>query len=366
MKKQELQYWVAWNYLSEIGPKRFYTLLEEHGSAENAWAESSAAVTRLLKLNYRISQRFSEKKKRIIPEKALDILNNHQVQVVTIKDTQYPVNLKEIHLPPPLLYYRGTLLDSDKNAISIVGSRKASYYGKMVADEMSKNLALTGLTVISGLARGIDAIAHQSALSVGGRTIAVLGCGIDTIYPPENRKLAQAIEKSGAIVSEFPLRTPPERQNFPRRNRIISGLSFGILVIEAAERSGALITADYALEQGREIFAIPGNINSPLSKGAHSLIKQGAKLVHEYKDVLEEIPFEAILQDGDNIRPISVNDLSDNELLVYKLLFKHKPVQIDEIAERSHLAISKVSEILLNLELKDLAKEMTGKNYIKA
>ena len=367
MKEQKLKYWLAWNSISDIGPKRFYILLKKYGTAENAWLENTGTISKLLNLNTNISQRFAEQKKNIIPERQLDLIEKNQVKVVTKEDSLYPANLKEIHLPPPVLYYKGTLLDTDKNSISIVGSRKATYYGKMVAEKFSKDLSLAGLTVISGLARGIDTIAHKGALFVNGRTIAVLGCGIDLIYPPENRKLAREIEESGAVITEFPLFTLPERQNFPRRNRIISGLSLGTLVVEAAERSGALITTDFALEQGREVFAIPGNINSPLSKGTHNLIKQGAKLVNNYNDILEEISFEIPIKVENEKKkelPGLIN-LSEDDLLIYNLLSKQKLTQIDEITGKSKLSANKVSTIMLNLELKDLIKELEGKNYIK-
>jgi DNA processing protein len=230
-----------------------------------------------------------------------------------------------------------------------VGSRKATYYGKMVAEKLSKDLASTGLTIISGMARGIDTAAHKGALSsVNGRTIA----------------LAQEIQESGAVISEFPLFALPERQNFPRRNRIISGLSLGTVVVEAAEKSGALITADFALDQGREVFAIPGNINSPLSNGSHNLIKQGAKLVNNYQDILEEIHI-ALPQKTVETEMVKVNtSLNEEEKIIYRLITK-EPAQIDEIIETSKLPAGKVSEILLNLELKDIIKEIEGKRFIK-
>ena len=365
MKEQELKYWLAWNAIPEIGPKRFYKLLKEFGSAENAWTENTKNILKLLRLNTNISQRVLEKKKIIIPERQYDLLGKEQVKVITIQDNLYPGNLKTIHLPPPILYYKGTLLEEDKNSISIVGSRKATYYGKMVAEKFSKKLSLAGLTIISGLARGIDSMAHKGALSVNGRTIAILGCGIDIIYPPENRKLAREVEESGAVITEFPLFTLPERQNFPRRNRIISGFSLGTLVVEAAERSGALITTDFALEQGREVFAIPGNINSSLSEGTHNLIKQGAKLVNNCHDILEEIPFVMSQKMEEKKEPSHSINLPEGDLMIYNLLSKQKTTQIDEIIQKSKLSANKVSTIMLNLELKDLVKELEGKNYIK-
>lgn len=364
MKEQELKYWLAWNRISDIGPKRFHKLIEYFGSAENAWSVKSEEISRVLNLSNKISSRISEEKNNITPEQELDLLAKYKANVLTIKDDSYPENLKTIHDPPPVLYFKGNIIEKDKNSISLVGSRKATYYGKMVAENLSKDLALAGLTIISGMARGIDTAAHKGALSVHGRTIAVLGCGIDLIYPPENRRLAKEIEESGALITEFSFSTLPERQNFPRRNRIISGLSLGTVVVEAGEKSGALITADFALEQGREVFAVPGNITSSLSNGTHNLIKQGAKLVNNYRDILEEIP--GIVTQETSIKEISVEkySLSEEEQIIYKII-SNQPLQIDEIIEVSKLSASKVSEILLNLELKDLIKEIEGKKFIK-
>jgi DNA processing protein len=364
VKENLLKYWLAWNEIPDIGPKRFYKLLEYFGSADTAWQAKSGEISRVLNLSPKISSRISEEKNNINPEQELDFIHKYKVNVLTMEDALYPENLKTIHYPPPVLYYNGTIAESDKNSISIVGSRKATYYGKMVAEKLSKDLALAGLTIISGMARGIDTAAHKGALSVNGRTIAVLGCGLDHIYPPENRRLAQEIQESGAIISEFPLSTLPERQNFPRRNRIISGLSLGTVIVEAAEKSGALITADFALDQGREVFAIPGNINSPLSNGSHNLIKQGAKLVNNYQDILEEIHIVLPQKKAEKEMVKENTSLNEEEKIIYRLITK-EPTQIDEIIEASKLSAGKVSEILLNLELKDLIKEIEGKRFIK-
>ena len=315
-------------------------------------------------MNTKLSTEISEEKKNINPDEELNLLDQYNAKILTINDELYPGNLKEIHDPPPIIYFKGSIIEKDRNSISIVGSRKATHYGKMVAESLSKDLALSGVTVVSGLARGIDTAAHRGALSVNGRTIAVLGCGINLIYPPENRSLAQEIEGSGLIVTEFPFSALPERQNFPRRNRIISGLSLGTVVVEAAEKSGALITADFALEQGREVFAVPGNINSSLSNGVHNLIKQGAKLVHSYKDILEE--FSGIVSQKINAKEVNTKQfsLSIEEQIIFPLI-SSEPIHIDEIIEISKLSVSKVSEVLLNLELKDLIKEIEGKRFIK-
>ena len=364
MKENSLKYWLAWNKISDIGPKRFYKLLEFFGSTDAAWKAKSGEISKILNLSPKISSRLFEEKNNIIPEREVDLIHKNKVNVLTIEDALYPENLKTIHYPPPVLYFKGTILESDKNSISIVGSRKATYYGKMVAEKISKDLALAGLTIISGMARGIDTAAHKGALSVSGRTIAVLGCGIDHIYPPENRRLAQEIQESGAVISEFSLSTLPERQNFPRRNRVISGLSLGTVVVEAAEKSGALITADFALEQGREVFAIPGNINSPLSNGSHNLIKQGAKLVENYQDILEEIHIVLPQKTAEKEMVKENTFLTEEEKIIYQVITK-EPTQIDDIIGVSKLSAGKVSEVLLNLELKDLIKEIEGKRFIK-
>jgi len=364
LKENSLKYWLAWNKISDIGPKRFYKLLEFFGSTDAAWKAKSGEISKILNLSPKISSRLFEEKNNIIPEREVEVIHKNKVNVLTIEDALYPENLKTIHYPPPVLYFKGTILESDKNSISIVGSRKATYYGKMVAEKISKDLALAGLTIISGMARGIDTAAHKGALSVSGRTIAVLGCGIDHIYPPENRRLAQEIQESGAVISEFSLSTLPERQNFPRRNRVISGLSLGTVVVEAAEKSGALITADFALEQGREVFAIPGNINSPLSNGSHNLIKQGAKLVENYQDILEEIHIVLPQKTAEKEIVKENTSLTEEEKIIYRIIAK-EPTQIDEIIGVSKLSAGKVSEILLNLELKDLIKEIEGKRFIK-
>lgn len=365
MKENLLKYWLAWNKLSDIGPKRFYQLVEYYGSAEAAWQAKPAELCKILNLNPKISFRLFEEKNLIVPEQEVDLIYHHKVNALTIEDGLYPENLKTIHYPPPVLYFKGTILELDKNSISIVGSRKATYYGKMIAEKLSKELAFAGLTIISGMARGIDTAAHKGALSsVNGRTIAVLGCGIDHIYPPENRRLAQEIQESGAIMSEFPLFTLPERQNFPRRNRVISGISLGTVVVEAAKKSGALITADFALEQGREVFAIPGNINSPLSNGSHNLIKQGAKLVENHQDILDEIHIALPQKTIEKEVVKEYNSLTEEEKIIYRIMTK-EPTQIDDIIGVSKLSASKVSEMLLSLELKDLIKEIEGKRFIK-
>ncbi|GIX46622.1 MAG: hypothetical protein KatS3mg131_0833 [Candidatus Tectimicrobiota bacterium] len=222
-------------------------------------------------------------------------LATEPVQVIPFVDARYPRPLRWIPDPPPVLYVRGTLVPEDELAVAVVGTRKPSAYGRLQAQRLSAELVRCGLTVISGMARGIDSLAHASALEAGGRTLAVLGSGINVVYPPENRRLYTAISEQGAVLSEFPLDTKPDRWNFPRRNRLISGLSLGVLVVEATTTSGSLHTARHALEQGREVFAVPGRVDSPSSRGTHGLIKHGAKLVEDVEDILAEFP-EAVRQ----------------------------------------------------------------------
>jgi DNA processing protein len=289
------------------------------------------------------------------------------MRTLSIKDEAYPTNLRYIYDPPLKLYVKGKIIPEDNIAIAIVGSRRATYYGLKNAEDLSFELAAVGITIISGLARGIDSAAHRGALKAKGRTIAVLGSGLNVVYPEENKALAEEISCSGAVVSEFPLDAPPHSQNFPRRNRIISGLALGIVVVEAAKRSGALITANFALEQGREVFALPGKIDSFTSQGAHNLIKQGAKLVESTEDIIEELePLRAVQARGarGSVRAKVVPKLPEEEGKVYSCL-SNEPVQIDEIIQKAALSHGKLLTSLLKLEHKKLIKELPGKLFAK-
>ena len=291
-------------------------------------------------------------------------------------DKKYPKALGEIYNPPTLLFVAGEILESDANAVAIVGTRRATLYGLGQCERIAFDLALRGITVVSGMAKGIDTAAHRGALKAGGRTIAVLGSGHDNIYPTENKKLYTEIIKSGAVVSEFPPETLPFPTNFPRRNRIVSGMSKGVLVIEAPKRSGALITANFALEQGREVFAMPGNISSVKSFGTNALIKEGAKLVETVDDILEEL--KLVLDRNEPKKPIQAPHLnrwsdsgagpelrlSSDEKAVFGIL-GDEPRQIDEISRISNISTNRISAILLGLELKRLIKTLPGENFIR-
>lgn len=284
-----------------------------------------------------------------------------------VKDKGYPANLRYIFDPPQALYVSGSIVQEDNLAIAIVGSRRATYYGLKNAESLSFELATRGITIVSGLARGVDSAAHRAALKAGGRTIAVLGSGLNVIYPPENKELSEKITHSGAVISEFALDTPPYRVNFPRRNRIISGLSLGVIVVEAARKSGALITANCALEQGREVFALPGKIDSFTSSGTHSLIKQGAKLVESIEDVIEELEALRFLQinQSKGKEKIEVElDLPEEEKQVYVCL-GIAPLHIDDIIQRSAFSYGKLLTSLLKLEHRKLVRELPGKLFVR-
>ncbi|MBI5123880.1 MAG: DNA-protecting protein DprA [Candidatus Omnitrophica bacterium] len=298
------------------------------------------------------------------------------IRTILIKDAGYPGILKNIHNPPERLYVNGSLKKEDENALAIVGSRRASRYGLEMAEKIACDLAARGVTVVSGMARGIDSAAHRGAIKAKGRTIAVMGSGHNYIYPSENKGLYDEIVKHGAAITEFENNMAPLARNFPIRNRIISGLSLGVVVVEAARNSGALITADYALEQGREVFAVPGKISSITSRGTNELIKNGAKLVQEADDILEELNLREIepVTDEEKARiddKISrkassyiYNSLNSEERSVYKVLYD-EPLYIDDVAKESRLGLDKISKALLSLEIKKLIKELPGKQFIR-
>ncbi|MBN2468907.1 MAG: DNA-processing protein DprA [Deltaproteobacteria bacterium] len=299
-------------------------------------------------------------------EQESERIKNRGIAFLTLHDKRYPALLKTIYDPPPFLYVRGELRESDDQALAVIGSRSASAYGRETTRRITRTLAQQGFTVVSGLARGIDSTAHQGALEAGGRTIAVLGSGIDVIYPPENTALAEKIAGQGAVVTEFPLGTPPEATNFPGRNRIISGLSLGTVIVEASMRSGSLITARLALEQGREVFAIPGNINSPWSRGTNSLIKEGAQLVMNAEDIIAEIlPQSARPHRSEEMEAAVFQKLSPEGKKILDLM-EADPLHIDTLIQKSGLHSAQVSSILLDLELNGVIKQLSGKLFVKA
>src|SRR3989338_2062059 len=368
---------IALNLIPDIGSARLKNLLEAFGSTPKILINSESTIKKVDKISDKIARAIVAFSYESL-KKELALAKKLGVTVVTLKDNTYPKNLKEIYDPPLCLYVKGALSPADTLALAIVGSRRASFYGLSCAEKFAYALAQYGITVVSGLARGVDTHAHTGALKAQGRALAVLGSGLNSLYPPENTKLAEKIAVCGAVVSEFPLNTEPFARNFPRRNRVISGLSLGTIVVEAAKNSGALITADFALEQGREVFAIPGKVDSATSVGTNRLIKQGAKLIESVEDVLEELKTklkECLTLEKENkaVEPVTVKKekedtlssvLSEDEKAVYGLI-GDTPRYSDEIIEQASLSSSSVIAVLLKLEMEHVITQLPGKMFIR-
>lgn len=360
-----IEYWLALSMISGIGATRCQKLLRHFGSPQAILGANLNELQHVAGIGEYTARQIVCSRDKLDIQKEIARIKKQKISVVTFSDDNYPANLKSIFDPPIVLYVKGRLLPEDRIAIAVVGTRRPTTYGKMVAEKLSRELAEREVTVVSGLARGIDTSAHTGALSCGGRTIAVLGCGVDICYPPENRAFLDEISERGAVVSEFPMGTPPEKINFPLRNRIISGLSLGAVIVEAGHRSGALITAECALEQGREVFAVPGNIFNLGTKGTHSLIKQGAKLVENCEDIVEEIRcLRDVLPVSPVIKSISEVKLSPEEERVYNLL-SFEPVHIDFISKQSGMSINRISPVLMNLEIKGKIRQVAGKMFLR-
>ncbi|HLZ23596.1 MAG TPA: DNA-processing protein DprA [Ktedonobacterales bacterium] len=358
----DLPFWLALHRVKGIGPARFNLLLDAFGTAEAVWQSGSNGWL-AAGLDTRTAAAFEVQRKGIVPEAELERLRRLRVTALRITDDRYPRLLREVPLPPPILYVRGALLPADDVALAIVGTRRATTYGRQVTERLTAELIQQGLTIVSGLARGIDTYAHAAALEAGGRTLAVLGCGPDLVYPPENAKLAARIIEGGAIVTEFAPGTQPEAGNFPARNRLISGLSLGVLVIEAPENSGALITARFAGEQGRDVFAVPGSITSRASMGANRLIQDGAKLVQTVDDVLSELNLSMVPQQLD-LRELMPENETEARLLS-QLDTAGEPCHIDELCRATGLPIAAVSGTLVMMELKGLVRLSGPMTYVR-
>ncbi len=352
------QYWVAFNQVKGIGAVRLRTLLEYFGNLEVAWQAPADALL-AAGLSQRIVENIIQARGSSLLEKAWALIEEKQIQVLTWDDAAYPRRLKEIDQPPPVLYVRGSLTDQDDWAVAIVGTRRVTGYGRQVAEEIAVFLAQNGITVVSGLARGVDAVAHETCLRAGGRTIAVLGNGVDRVYPPEHIHLAKKILEQGAVVSDYAPGTPPDAANFPPRNRIISGLCMASVVVEAGETSGALITANFAANQGRDVFAVPGPITGPQSKGTNRLIRDGAQPLLRPEDILEALQLEQIPQKQNARRLIPADDLESRVLDV----LAEETLHVDEICVRSALPIDKVSAALTMMELKGMVRHLGGMSY---
>ena len=357
---------IALNMLPHIGPVRMRKLLEVFETPERILSARGDALRRIDGIGNEVAEQVMKWESTVDLSAELNRIREFGASVITAESPLYPRQLREIHAPPIVLYVWGELLERDRHAIGVIGSRRTTHYGTESAKKLSYQLAYAGLTVISGLARGIDTAAHQGALAAKGRTIAVIGSGLSKLYPPENAALADKIRSgNGAIVSEFSMEVEPDRQTFPMRNRIISGWSHGILVVEAGLNSGALITATQALEQGRSIYAVPGHINAPSAQGSNRLIQQGAKLVMDASDILDDMQIllpETKPSAEAAERPLPT--LTADERNVYDAI-EATETSIDDIATKSHLPSGTVSSTLLRLELKRLVKQLPGKYFVK-
>ena len=356
-------YWIGLKAVPGIGNVTFRRLLERFDTPEAVLNAPAAALAGIRGITSAIIEGIHNGEWRRFAEEECRRLEASTARLVSYISCDYPKSLFEIPDPPPFLYVKGTV-HSPEVSIAIVGSRRATSYGLMTTGKLAEGLASHGVCVVSGMARGVDTAAHKGALQAGGRSIGVLGCGVDMVYPPENRALFEEMADKGCLVSEFPLGTLPLAENFPRRNRIISGLSRGVLVVEAAEKSGSLITAQYALEQGRDVFAVPGNISFATSRGSNRLIKQGAKLVDCVEDILEELPELAGVSAGTPLfRPTARTfALTPKEAAIYELL-AHSPLHIDDIISQTELTAGEVSSMLLHLELKGAVTPLPGTHY---
>lgn len=352
-------FWVGFNLVRGIGAVRLQNLIKVFGNAEKAWN----ANTHQLKdagLGEKVIENLQQVKNQVDLAKVWSNIEKNQITVITSSEDCYPRRLKEIDQPPPVLYVRGEIKLEDEWAVAIVGTRRMTAYGRQVTEELAEYLSRHGVTVVSGLARGVDAIAHQTVIKSGGRTYAILGSGVDYIYPPENRKLADEIIHSGALISEFPLGTAPESTNFPPRNRIISGLSQAVVVIEAGDTSGALITATFAAEQGREVFAVPGYIHAPQSKGTNRLIQDGARPLLKMDDVLEALNLEQIHEYKQARLLIPADEVESSLIKV----IGDETLHVDEIQVKSGLPVEKVSAALVMMELKGMVRQVGNMEYM--
>jgi len=360
----ELLWWLRLQSINGVGPIKFNQMLRIFGEPRHAFDASAENLSEIPRISSgAVEQILSFKPVPGYAEEQLEKADRLGVSIITVEDPEYPQNLKNFIDAPPLLFVRGTLKDSDSRAVAIVGSRNATTYGKNTSSGMAKQLASAGITVVSGMARGIDSAAHQGALDAGGRTIAVLGCGVDVVYPPENKKLRDAIIEQGAVISEYPIGERPLQNHFPNRNRIITGLSLGVLAVEAREDSGVFSTVRWAAEQGREVFAVPGPITSATSAGPNQLIKQGAKMVLTVRDILEELNIAERSRSLSPVAPVKL-DLDPEEEPVFAEI-SDDPRHVDSLAESLKLSSSDTLRILFGLEMKGLIRQMPGKRYVK-
>lgn len=360
--RDETRYWVAFDLIPGLGPVRFERLIEHFGSLEDAWRASPASLRAVL--DERTAERVLSARAAGTAERMWERLEETGVRAICLGDDEYPRLLREIAAPPPVLYVRGTLLPEDSVAVAIVGTRKMTTYGREIAYQIAEGLGRAGVTVVSGLALGIDGEAHRAALDGGGRTIAVMGCGVNVPYPATHQSLARRIVENGALVSDYPPDRKPEAANFPARNRIISGLSLGTVVIEAPERSGALITVEFAADQGRDVFVVPGNVHAPMSAGCNALLREGARPVRNAQDILDDLKLAPAQQRAEQTAVQAHLPLDEGERRLLSLLTA-EPQHIDEIAAAANRPIHETASQLLLLELKGLVRNTGAQHYAR-
>lgn len=357
---EDLGYWLVFNRVLGIGPARLRALLNHFGDLRTAW-EADEGAWRAAGLDQRTVRNLAEARRRLHPEGELERLRKARATALTWSDPAYPPLLRRIPDPPPVLFVRGSLAEADRWALAIVGTRRPTAYGRQAVEWFAGELARAGIPIVSGLARGIDGLAHEAALKAGGRTLAVLPCGVDRVYPLEHARLAARIAEQGALLSELPLGAPAEPGNFPARNRLISGLSVGVLVVEAGATSGALITAGHAAEQGREVFAVPGSIFSPASQGTHRLIRDGATLVTSPQDLLEALNWSTAVQQAEVQLQLPADPVEARLLEV----LGREPMHVDDIARAAGLPVAQVTGTLAVMELKGMVRHLGAMHYTR-
>ena len=365
---EKLLYLAGLQTLAGIGSVRMKALVDYFGGPQNAWEAKAADLRSVEGMGEVLCNNFVKQREKINLEKLGEELRQKKIQLCSIEDEEYPDLLQNIYNPPYIFYYRGVLPRTEK-IIAMVGSREASHYGKSAARMIASDLAQHGVSIVSGAARGIDTAAHEGALAKGS-TVAVLGCGLDIVYPPENRVLLENILERGAVISEYAPGTPPMPGNFPARNRIISGMAKGTVIVEAGVKSGALITAAFAAEEGRDVFAVPGNIFSYTCKGTNNLIKDGAQLIDNAFDIMAEYSWLENIKDGERpaqkkAREHNAPEVFGEEKSVYDLLDYETPLSLEEIVQKANLPLTKVSYILLQLGLRGLINELNGRTFIR-
>ncbi|MDA0733269.1 MAG: DNA-processing protein DprA [Chloroflexi bacterium] len=364
---EQIKYWVALGRVRLLGTVRFRRLEAYFGEAANVW-KASFSELKASGMEERVANEIIAARSKVSPDDEMANLARAGVKAVNWHHPDYPARLKEIHDPPPVLYYKGELLPSDERSVAVVGTRSPTTYGREVAASLTAELARNGIAIVSGLALGIDGIAHRAALDSGERTLAVVANGLDIVYPKEHANLSQRISEQGAVVSEVPLGIRPDSRSFPRRNRLISGISLGTLVVEAGEGSGARWTVYHALEQDREVFCVPGSIFSPASHLTNRLIQEGAKLVSSTNDIMEELNLNAVGRQiemrlaQESIPALSANNDAESKLLGQ---LDHEPIHIDDIRRRADMPITEVSGLLTMLELKGMVKQVGCMHYVR-